>query len=300
MSEQGIKTSQQLMRNFNDVGGGAVWAIRYGAEPTDAHIADRILGLPELDKKLNDIFHGGVMSAGNHLYVEIGRLDEQGKFNTLKRIHGYSVKDTEDGTKLATEPEGKIFTMVIDGKHTPFSDDPIYQMDPHESRPNQLQSATDSFIFGEDATQIVFRGTQYEVMVLYSGLLEATIKLNNENMPYNAFQVSAPNGNSTHEALRGVLVEMAEKMGVGKIGDHDASGLDHFPWGEKLEIPETSDVKIFECAPLEDIMARVESLEQTAAQQWAAVRDLGEKAEFDQTLPEAGLTGCHNNIGPKF
>jgi hypothetical protein len=242
--------------------------------------------MPKLDHALNQIFHGGVMAAGNHLYIEVGRVDDNGNFETLKRIHGYSIKDTEGGTKLATEPKGKMFTMVVDGHHTAFSDDPIYQMDPHKDLPNQLQSATDDFLLGDGATRLVFQGTQREVMTLYSGLLEATITLNNENLDYDALQNGAPNGNTTHEALRQTLSQMVEALHGKTIPEFDPSGLDHFWWGDSLDAPNILDPKIFECAPLQDVMERVDALEKTAAEQWKAVKKQGQDVQFNHAPPE--------------
>lgn len=260
------------------------WAIRYGAEPTDAHIAKK-LGFPKIDNFLNEIFHGGVMAAGNHLYLEVGRINEDGDFQTLKRIHGYSIKNTEDGIKFATEPDGKMFTMVVDGNYTKFSEDPIYQMDPHATKPNQLQSADDSFVFGEQATKIAFQGTERDVMSLYASLLKTTIALNKEDMKYDALQNGAPNGNTINQVLKENLSETAAIMYLDGIANHDPSSIDHFLWGDALDNPEPP-INIYECSHIDVIREQVDQLEKTAAEQWQLVKSRGDRAVLGEDKPE--------------
>ncbi len=314
---------------------GKLYAIRSGAEPMDFHaynkIGQALAGimpdfLPDAipnaiegyygaaDDMFNNTFKGGLGAIGNHRYMELGVINDKGEFETLKRIHSFSVQaDSEGNLKLSTEPTGRTFTLAVDGKNVPFNKDPIYQMDPHATKPYQLQSADDGFILddvsfsavpfvgekldefwdeniGEDgATKIIVQGSERDMMDYWGGLLETAIHNNNNDNKFDAMGNGAPNGNSMHSKNENVVETMAHAKGIkpDDIGTHNPSGID---FGSKYDgLPEVPEPRLHEYVSLGEQREYIDSLEKTMATQWDEVLAMGEnimKDDLNVELPK--------------
>ncbi|MCB1580523.1 MAG: LysM peptidoglycan-binding domain-containing protein [Rhodospirillales bacterium] len=265
------------------------WAIRYGAEPFDAHVftkINRLVGSETLDKLNdvgNDIFHGGFAAFGNHLYMEFGTLNDDGEFEVQRRIHSFTIADDGEGNKIiATENDGTLFTLASGGI-IPFHEDPIYVMDHHKTKAGQLQSADDDFLFGEGATKIVAQNlTKREAMGIYNVALKGGTDYNDRNIPVDGANV---NGNTMHAGLRSLVEAAAQTLGPEKMLDFnfDPSGWDaglsyyndlveegQKP-SENMQIPQHT---LSEYSTLQELEQEIVANEQKLAAQWQPSRDL--------------------------
>ncbi|MCB9982560.1 MAG: LysM peptidoglycan-binding domain-containing protein [Rhodospirillales bacterium] len=272
------------------------WAIRYGAEPFDAHVfskINRLFGSPTLDKLDdvgNDIFNGGFAAFGNHLYMEFGTLNDDGEFEVQRRIHSFTIADDGEGNKIiATENNGTLFTLASGGI-IPFHEDPIYVMDHHKTKAGQLQSSDDDFLFGEGSTKIVLQNlTRREAMGIYNVALKGGIEYNKGNIPIDASDIGdiidglTITGNTMHAGLRHMVESTANSLG--KTGDFDFdpsgwnSGLTYYKNSieEKLEVPENLKIPqhtLIEYPTLQELEQEIAANEQKLAAQWQPSRDL--------------------------
>ncbi len=241
------------------------WAIRFGAEPIDLHIADKKLGI---DTSLLSGFDGAVGGPGrifNHNYIEIGTLDQEGNFESRKRIHGIGLDKYGKMTG-----EGTLIGFVIDGKHTRFEDDPIQADDPHKTRRNQLQHALVKNRTGGDYTKIVYKGSEAGVMALYAAMVQATIQFN-DDAKRNEFHLlgqTGPNSNSFNSLMKRILNAAARERGD-TIDAHDAWGWDI---GHDYKIPLYTAFRVPTTMPLPELRYLVDGLEKRAAEQLVPLR----------------------------
>ncbi|WP_274630829.1 hypothetical protein [Arvimicrobium flavum] len=177
---------------------------------------------------------------------------------------------------------GRLVGMVIDGKHTPFSADPIQRDDPHAAKANQLQHADVENWLGDNYTKVVFEGSEREVLTLYGSLVEVTIELNNQDLDFGLLGQNAPNSNSFNAEMKEKLGQIGGHLGIA-IGDHDASGWDI---GKKLDLA-TVDAKLYAWQPIDDMRARVDQLERTAAQQLQTLKAEGIDTDLNTAIPKA-------------
>jgi len=268
------------------------WAIRFGAEPIDIHMFGRNNGWDNfVEDKLG--ITAGVGSFANHLYVEVGKVDDDGGFSTLKRIHGFSINQDDDGNLLmAKEPDGRSFLMVVDGVHTPFSMDPIYQDDPHSNKVNQLQHADAIWANSDerfywvndpenDATRIAFQGSEREVLQLYNAMIVGALELNNQDLEYGALGgEGSPNGNSHRSEMIEKLDQVAEQLGI-HILPHNPKGWDP----GKNDVLETSRASIMTTGSLSDLRDHTKALEIAASEQLKTVIASSNDVDLNTTIP---------------
>jgi len=272
------------------------WAIRLGAEPIDFHLFGRNNWWDNFVEDTLGIT-AGVGSNANHLYVEVGTIGEDGEFSTQKRIHGFSIKEDDGELLMAKAPDGRAFLMVIDGTHTPFSMDPIYQDDPHSTKPNQLQHADSIWTNSDerfywvndpenDATRIGFQGTEREVLQLYNAMITGTLELNNQDLEYSALGgEDTPNGNSFRSEMIEKMNEAATQLGI-QISTHDPKGWDP----GKNDILETGRAQIMTSESLEDIRAHTSALEKAASDQLQTVM-ADNNVDLNTAIPETTTFG---------
>ena len=140
---------------------GELTAIRFGAEPIDPHLWGRNT---VIDNSLEDTFgvNAGPLGFTNHLYVEFGNLNEEGQFTPLRRIHGF------DGAMLSPQSAGQIVIGAYGINTIPFSQDPIYDDDPHRTNCGELQSANnDGSYLWPGNTEVIFEGGSEQVGAIY-------------------------------------------------------------------------------------------------------------------------------------
>lgn len=243
---------------------GAKWAIRFGAEPIDLHIADKTLGL---SKKFVEKSMGVTAGPGgvfNHNYIEIGTIDSNGNFESRKRIHGIGID--KDGNMTG---DGRLVGFVVDGARTKFENDPLQKDDPHAVHRNQLQHASVKNQIGGDYTKIVLTGSEEQIMRLYADMVKGTIDMNNrgrQSMSFGLLGQEAPNSNSFNGAMKQILAKSAQSMGL-KIENHDAWGIDI---GSTYDMK--PDVSPTEKMDLPTLRAHVDELERTASEQLKGIQ----------------------------
>lgn len=269
----------QQFRNLTE--NETVWAIRYGAEPIDFHIFGRNTSVDIfIENKLG--ITAGLGAFSNHLYIEIGNVEKNGFFSTLKRLHGFSLSENKQGDIIkAKSSKGRAFFMVVDGKYTSFSNDPIYIDDPHLTHQNQLQHANHKFLFGENATKIVFRGSEYHVLQLYVAMLVATIELNNQDLSYSALGIHHPNGNSYIFEMKEKLKQMANHLNI-KICDHNPSGWDI---GKKFMLETDKSKPLLALTSITELKKYVELLEIKSSLQLETIYKKGIKHDLNFDIP---------------
>jgi len=233
--------------------GGQRWAIRMGAEPVDMHLGGKGTAWDMFVE--NDLgFTAGVGGMVNHNYIEVGRFNDAGEFEVMKRVHGLGLDANMEMTG-----GGRLVGFVVDGKYTPFSRDPIQRDDPHATRPNQLQHADEENWFSDNATKIVFEGSERQVLQLYGAMVESTIELNKQNL---GFSLTDLNSNSFNSAMKEKLTQMGGHLGI-TIGTHDAGGWD---LGSGTDL-NTSPARLYQWESMGDLRGHIDSLERAAATQ---------------------------------
>lgn len=93
----GIQTDVTPQESFIGATESGKWAIRMGAEPIDLHLSgDR--GIKQEPGWFNmTAGPGGVF---NHNYIEIGKINDAGGFETSKRIHGVGLEMKDDTLQM--------------------------------------------------------------------------------------------------------------------------------------------------------------------------------------------------------
>jgi hypothetical protein len=247
-----IKSSFDVARE-----GANGWQIRYGAEPIDLHLFGKGT---RVDKALERIgITAGIGGSFNHNYIEIMNPDG----DVVKRIHGLGL-DPKDG-KLEMTGGGRLIGLTIDGKYTDFSQDPVQHDDPHETKPHNLQHADTKNWFGEDATKIVFKGSEREVMEIYGAMLRGSIEINNQDIKFDLFGL---NSNTFNAEMKEKVQQIATKMGV-TVESHDPSGIDIGSDDGKISTLEASRVKTW--GTMQELRDYIDTLEQTSHEQWLAL-----------------------------
>jgi hypothetical protein len=267
-----FKTDVTPTADFKTAHGENNWAIRFGTEPIDLHLGGKGTGF---DKFVEDDLGitAGVGSVFNHNYIEFGRMNDAGEFETVKRVHGLGLDENWEMTG-----GGRLVGMVIDGKHTPFSADPIQKDDPHATKPNQLQHADETNWLSDNATEIVFQGTEQQVMQMYAATVAATIEVNSQGNQFGMMGQNSPNSNSFNTEMKQKINEIGKALGL-EIGEHDAGGWDI---GSGFEM-NTRTIPIREWAQPEIMAAYIDNLEKTAADQLKRLQTEG--IDTDLTKP---------------
>ncbi len=247
---------------------GAKWAIRFGAEPIDLHIADKTIGLSKKFVEKSMGITAGPGGIFNHNYIEIGTIGPDGKFESRKRIHGVGLD--KDGKMTG---DGRLVGLVIDGERTKFENDPLQKDDPGAHR-NQLQHANvKNPVMGGDYTKIVLTGSEEQIMRLYADMVKGTIDMNNRGrqaMSFGLLGQEAPNSNSFNGAMKQILARSVHAMGL-KIENHDAWGIDI---GSTYDMK--PDVSPTENMDLPTLRAHVDELERAANEQLEGIqKDMG-------------------------
>ena len=272
------------------------WAVRYGAEPIDFHMFGRNNGWDNFVEDKLGITAGIGGLIANHLYIEVGQIDAEGEFSTLKRIHGFSIKEDEGELLMAKAPDGRAFMMVIDGKHTPFNMDPIYQDDPHATKPNQLQHADVKNFEGaevwgldpdpehNDNTRVTIQGTEREILEIYSAMVRGAMELNNQDLEYGAMGgENSPNGNSFSGELREKAAQVAADLGL-EVLHHDP-----VRWnpghGDDFD---TSVAGAATWESLDDLRDYIDTLEEAAREQLDSVIDNKNAIDLQTEIPVPG------------
>lgn len=294
IAEPTSKLSANLQTQFQDVVEGQKnWAIRYGAEPFDFHILGKKTAADQWLE--NNGITAGIGSAANTNYIEIGTIDDNGDFNSLKRVHAMGLTDNWE----MEAGEQRLVGFVVDGKYTPFTaeakdgekykGDLIQRDDPSTEKSNQLQHAFGAIsknTWGDDYTKVVFQGSEREVLQLYGSMVRSTIELNNNSPEDMKFEMFGKNSNAFNSEMKEKLVEMSEKLGISeRLGTHNASGLD-IGRDYELETEEASPIKTLES--IFDLRAYIDQLEKTAAEQLNALRSNGIDQDLDTKIPAPG------------
>lgn len=274
------------------------WAVRLGAEPVDMHFFGRKSWWDEFAEDTLGIT-AGLGSYANHQYIEFGTVGEDGEFTTLKRVHGFSIDEADGELILGKALFGRAFVMVVDGELTPFSMDPIYQDDPHATKPNQLQHADSIWTNSNerhywsndpknDATRIVYKGSERVVLQLYATVISKTMELNNRDLPFGIFGNgtpflggASPNAISFKAELEEALHQVAQHLGV-EILPHEPVGWNP---GEN-DVLETGDARVATWDSLQDLRGHVSDLEKAASEQLQTLFQKGNDVDLQTPIPQ--------------
>lgn len=266
------------------------WAIRYGAEPFDFHLTGKG---SDTDKWLeNQGVTAGIGTVANTNYIEIGTLNDDGEFQSLKRVHAMGLTDNWE----MEAGDQRLIGFVVDGKYTPFTSDTpenekykgdlIQRDDPHATEENQLQHASGEISknwLGEDYTKVVFQGSEREVLQMYGAMIRATIELNNNKPEDMGFELFGRNSNAFNSEMKEKLIEISEKMGVSdRLGTHNAAGLD-LGRNYALETSEADTVMTWDS--LGELRSYIDTLEKTASEQLQTLRNDGISTDLDTKIP---------------
>lgn len=235
------------------------WKIRYGAEPIDLHLTGKGTHSDKfIENKLGiTAGPGGIF---NHNYIEILNPDSE----VVKRVHGLGL-EPKDG-QLEMTGKGRLIGLVVDGKYTPFSDDPIQRDDPHPHLPNNLQHAESSNRFGENPTKIVFNGTERQVMEIYGAMLNSSIDINNQGIKFDLLRL---NSNTFNAEMKEKVTQISGILGV-KVKSHDPSGWDIGSDPEKIQTAPATRVKAWDS--MLELRNHIDTLEKAAHEQWETLK----------------------------
>lgn len=187
---------------------------------------------------------------------------------------------------------GRLVGLVVDGKHTPFSEDPVQRDDSHHSKENQLQHADVKNLTGGDYTKIVFVGSEREVLGLYGDMIEDTIEINNQDQGFGLLR--GPNSNTFNSEMKEQLENSANRLGISdRLGAHDAWGWDIGNSPDKLTTKDGHTIS--SAIPMEDIRTYVDNLEQAAASQWNAIKTNGVNIDLNTTTPNISTFSLGGN-----
>ncbi len=274
-----FKTDIKPTANFTSAVGENNWAVRFSVEPIDLHLGGKGTGY---DRFVEDTIGitAGVGSVFNHNYIEFGRINDAGDFETVKRVHGLGLDENWEMTG-----GGRLVGMVVDGKYTPFSADPIQRDDPHATKPNQLQHADVQNWLSDNNSVIAFQGTEQQVMQLYAATVSATIEANFQGHQFGMMGQHAPNSNSFNAEMKEKITEIGAALGL-EIGEHNAGGWD-IGSGFDMHI---SEPRLREWATPEAMSAYIDNLEKTAAKQLETLQTQGIDTDLKSTSTDKKTT----------
>ncbi len=234
------------------------WKIRYGAEPIDLHLTGKGTRSDKFIENRLGITAGpgGIF---NHNYIEILNPNNE----VVKRVHGLGLEPKDD--QLEMTGKGRLIGLVVDGKYTPFSDDPIQRDDPHPRLPNNLQHAESLSLFGENPTKIVFNGTEREVMEIYGAMLNSSIDINNQGIKFDLLRL---NSNTFNAEMKEKVNQISGILGV-KVKSHDPSGWDIGSDPEKIQTAPATRVKAWDS--MLELRNHIDTLEKAAHEQWTTL-----------------------------
>lgn len=297
-NDPGIQSDIELAPIFTSFAEGEQnWAIRYGAEPVDAHATGLSNDRGEKKEPTYLNITAGPMGITNHNYIDIGQVDPDGNFEPVKRVYALSID--KDLTML--DPmNSRLVGFVIDGEHLTFAkDDQVLKDDPHHERPNEYQHAdvkdTDlvDYIKGDDPsddyTRIVFQGSERDVLQIYAAMVSATIQINNQDPAFSMFGDlswkwavgESPNSNTFNAEMKEVASSAASQLGL-NIEEHNPWGLDV---GSTPDMLETTVASGATWLPLGELKSYVGDLEKASAEQWKTIQEKGIDVDLDTSIP---------------
>lgn len=294
----GISGTDNINGRFSDATEGEQnWAIRYGAEPVDLHMTGLSNDRGETREPGFWNITAGPAGFTNHNYIDIGRINDAGEFETLKRIQALAI---DKNLTMLDPGNSRLFGFVIDGQYNTFEeDDMVLADDPHHERARDFQHAdvedydlADIFTGDDptdDYTHIVFQGSERDVMQIYAGMVAATIEINNQDpefsaaadLSWNWMVGEAPNSNTFNAEMKEVANKIAEHLGV-EIGEHDPSGWDI---GATPDMLETTEPTVATWDSIDDLRAYVDRLEQASSEQWRTIQEKGFDTDLETEIP---------------
>ena len=180
---------------------------------------------------------------------------------------------------LSPQSAGQIVIGAYGINTIPFSQDPIYDDDPHRTNCGELQSANnDGSYLWPGNTEVIFEGGSEQVGAIYFRALQLVNRFNERG--YNYFSLGSetlgPNGNSFYAVL---TQQIQQQIGIENSVDFNPWGID---FGINWQDPTLGDN--FTDIPPEQLEQSIIALENRLAVQ------LESFASSPQSLPDTSLS----------